>query len=484
MVSSLRFAFQLKTNPMGPIRFMPRWMLRLFICASLAATSQAAVQFQLLSAFGVATNDGRLPQAALIEGSDGVLYGTTSAGGSNDSGTVFKLNKDGTGYAILHHFNGTDGANLLAGVIEGSDGALYGTANAGGSNNIGTIFKVSKDGTGFVDIHSFAGNDGANPQAALIKGSDGLLYGTTSTGGPGGAGTVFKLNNDGSDYTLLHSFGSTDGDAGTPLASVIEASDGFLYGTTSNGGTNSVGSVFKFSRDGTVYSVIFSFERLPFGGCCANPKARLLEGPDGALYGILFAFGSSNVVFKIKKDGTGYTVVAIPVGCQGRTPDAGLILGPDGAIYGTSSGGCSDHNRGFDATAFRIPSTGIVCLPYQGLCNISTLIDFSATWAGLMSGSDGIVYGVTRDGGSGAGTIFKFLPPDKHPEMLGINPNGGPWLVIFTGVAGENYELLRSTDFRNWTALTNVVMPFWEQFQFLDTSPPVPQAFYRAAWVP
>ena len=141
------------------------------------------------------------PSGTLSEGTDGALYGTTFYGGV---GTVFKVSKTGRDYVVLHGFAGSGGDGYFpwAGVTETVDGWLCGTTIAGGTNNFGTIFKLSKDGTAYQVLHRFVGGqaDGVTPYAALVKNSDGALYGTTSNGGTNDAGTVFKLNADGSGY--------------------------------------------------------------------------------------------------------------------------------------------------------------------------------------------------------------------------------------------------------------------------------------------
>ena len=160
---------------------------------------------------GPATStDGLQPAAPLLEGSDGALYGTTVTGGGNAVGSVFKLKKDGSGYTKLYAFGFNDSAvNPYAGLIEGSDKALYGTA-AGGP---GGVFKLNEDGSGYQILRGF--ND-ARPFAPLVKGRDAALYGTTFQGGDRpfgiGTGTVFRLNEDGSGYRIVYSFSSSGGD--------------------------------------------------------------------------------------------------------------------------------------------------------------------------------------------------------------------------------------------------------------------------------
>jgi uncharacterized repeat protein (TIGR03803 family) len=180
----------------------------------------------MLQSFGFPELAGNQPEAPLIQGRDGALYGTTYGSGNDRAGAVFRLNPDGSGYQVLHSFSlsASDGRIPLAGLVEGSEGALYGTTVRGGATNRGTVFKLNKDGAGFQILHSFgiAPPDGVNPQAQLVEANDGLLYGTTYLGGESDRGIVFRLGKDGSDYTVLHSFGIDPTDGNYPAAGLVE----------------------------------------------------------------------------------------------------------------------------------------------------------------------------------------------------------------------------------------------------------------------
>jgi uncharacterized repeat protein (TIGR03803 family) len=146
---------------------------------------------------------------------------------------------------VLYTFTGgSDGANPYAGVIQGKDGALYGTTYNEGTNGAGVLFRVNPDGSNFQVIHSFSGNNGGFPYAGVIQGSDGALYGTTVSGAANGDGVVYKVNTDGSNFQVLYTFtGGNDG--ALPYAGVIQGSDGALYGTTESGGAAGLGVIFR-----------------------------------------------------------------------------------------------------------------------------------------------------------------------------------------------------------------------------------------------
>jgi uncharacterized repeat protein (TIGR03803 family) len=197
-------------------------------------------------------DDGAGPDG-LLQASDGNFYGTTAYGGGRDNGTVFQITPDGT-LTTLHDFSWDDGVGP-DGLLQARDGNLYGTAIYGGAYNqyycslyCGTVFRMSPSGGFFAVLHSFNGTDGANPYSGLVQARDGNFYGTTSAGGAsgncngGGCGTVFKITPDGT-LTTLHNFGGSDG-AG-PYGALIQASDGNFYGTTFGGGAYNGGTVFR-----------------------------------------------------------------------------------------------------------------------------------------------------------------------------------------------------------------------------------------------
>jgi uncharacterized repeat protein (TIGR03803 family) len=230
-------------------------------------------------------NDGANPYGSLLQATDGLLYGTTELGGAYGEGVVFKLNLDGTGYGVLTNFSNAIGHECLAGLLQGSDGALYGTTVSGGTGGHGTLFKLNLDGTGYKVLNNFSGGNGANPWAPVIQGLDGALYGTTLSGGNYNAGTVFRVNPDGSGFALLKQFTGINGDGKYPEGALVQVSNGILYGTTSGGGANppGVGTVFQLNPDGTGYVVLRRFGQDSYDGTL--PTAGLIQGSDGTLYG-------------------------------------------------------------------------------------------------------------------------------------------------------------------------------------------------------
>ena len=259
-----------------------------------------------LHEFAGGAGDGCEPFGPLVQASDGNFYGTTYLGGGSTTcqygcGTVFKMTAAGT-VTILHDFctqsGCADGYNPTAGLIQGSDGNLYGETLFGGPNGYGAIFKISPSG-GFTVLASFNNADGSQPSGGLVQGSDGNFYGTTSQGGTAGgqAGTVFKMTPSGT-LTTLHNFCSLSlcADGAASGAGLLQASDGNFYGTTSGGGAHGYGTVFAITSDGS-FSSLYSFCSQGGTSCTdgSYPYSGLIQASDGKLYGVTSQGGGPNL---------------------------------------------------------------------------------------------------------------------------------------------------------------------------------------------
>jgi uncharacterized repeat protein (TIGR03803 family) len=279
--------------------------------------------------------NGAQPLAGLIQGPDGNFYGTASAGGAFGKGTIFRASADGT-LTNLFSFDGTNGTRPLAPMTFGADGNFYGTTSAGGAFDLGTIFRM--DGTGNVAlVFSFNGTNGAQPASALVQVADGTFYGTTQIGGVFGYGTIFNVSTVGAFATVYAFSGGLDG-AG-PQAGLIVGSDGRLYGTTSTGGTNVIGqgagTVFVFAPGffGTLHRFISSDG--------ANPFGALVEGASGVMYGTTRSGGlsSKGAIFSVNMFNGNFTNLFSFNGNTGSGPAAGLTGGTNGNFFGVCSGG-------------------------------------------------------------------------------------------------------------------------------------------------
>jgi uncharacterized repeat protein (TIGR03803 family) len=352
---------------------------------------------------------------------DGQIYGVAALGGPTGFGTAFRLTSDGV-LTVLHTFGPEDGSMPLAALVQASDGDLYGTAAYdvpfGGEG--GSVFKMSTSGE-FTVLHRFSGSpDGSGPAASLVQASDGNLYGTTLGGGSGNQGTVFRIGRDGS-YESLYAFdGNAVGFNGTlPLGPLIQARDGFLYGTTYYGGTVSAacragcGTVFRMDLDGHVLAWA------PLSAQAGiNPTGALIQATDGYLYGTAEVGGD---IARCRKTGCGTVfrfdpsdASILPVhqfrATEGAGVVGGLLLASDGNFYGnTSEGGDLDAcgAAGFDGcgTVFRMTPAG-------ELTKLHVFRDSpdGAQPAGtLIQGADGALYGTTSYGGYvGVGNNFPY----------------------------------------------------------------------------
>jgi uncharacterized repeat protein (TIGR03803 family) len=342
-----------------------------FTVALLAASSGA--NEKVVHNFGTGHNNGLSPYTGLIFDGSGNLYGTTVMGGSENGGTVFETSPNGSGgwtTRVLYNFgiSGTDGQQPYAGLIFDGAGNLYGTTSAGGSEGYGTVFELTPNGSGGwreVTLHNFgiAYTDGIYPYAGLIFDGSGNLYGTTSKGGSEGHGTVFEMTPNGSGgwtEMVLHNFGITGTDGMGPYADLIFDAAGNLYGTTALGGSEGEGTVFEMTPNGS-------------GGW----TERVLHN---------FGIGDADGLYSY----------------------AGLIFDSAGNLYGTTAGGGSAD----DGTVFEMTSNGSGGWTERVLHNFGISgTDGMGPYAGLIFDAAGNLYGTTALGGSeGEGAVFEMTP--------------------------------------------------------------------------
>jgi uncharacterized repeat protein (TIGR03803 family) len=352
-------------------------------------------------------------------------------------------------FTVLHNFAGPpDGAGSFAELLL-SGNTLYGTSGSGGTATNGTVFKINTDGTGYTVLYSFLGPpDGAGPGPGLVL-SGSTLYGNTSSGGsyynapfgtPLNRGTLFEVNTDGTGYAVLYNFaqsGIGNGDGGSPHGTLV-MSGSTLYGTTYYGGDSNHGTVWEINTDGTGYALIHGFTNSLYG---QNPATGLtLSG--STLFGTTFSGGSSNLgtVFKINTNGTGYAVLKNFAGGDGWSPNSALVLSGT-ALYGTTGGGGSfNHGTVFtmntDGTGFRI-------LYNFSVTSNNTNSDGAGPRGLTLAGNT--LYGTTGYGGtSGYGTIFSLsLPPP--PPQLTIAPDGyGGYFINAQGLPNFTCQFQRA----------------------------------------
>lgn len=379
------------------------------LCAT--GTSHAVPTHALVHSFAIPPSS---PIGELVQAADGNYYGTTSTGGVGGCGTVFKMTSGGV-LTTLVEFTGNGvinkGARPGAGLIQGADGNLYGTTAKGGENDCGTVFRVTTAGslTTLVEFtNNGPSNKGATPYASLLQASNGNFYGTTSRGGSKNLGTVFTMTPTGQLSTLVEFTGTVPGNKGAwPYAPLIQGTDGNLYGTTASGGDKGNGTVFKMTPGGVLTTLVLFTENAATNKG-ASPYGGLVQGSGGDFFGTTAQGGTKGfgTVFKMTPSGVlttlaNFTGNSLPA--KGAAPESALLLGTDGSLYGTTFGG---GPKGY-GTIFKITTAGVLTTLVEFTGNGTTNIG-STPQSGLIRGTDGRLYGTTfGGGGNDTGTVFR-----------------------------------------------------------------------------
>jgi uncharacterized repeat protein (TIGR03803 family) len=446
----------------------------LLLAGAASAVAASAQTFTDLVDFNYSNGAAPL-NAPLVQGTDGNLYGTTAYGGSCTlydlgCGSVFKMTPAGA-LTTLHFFDGSDGAYPFGGLLLDTDGSFYGTTVTAGANcaspdGCGTVFKISPKGD-FSTLYTFCAqancSDGFQPSGSLIRGLNGDLDGITGYGGNStncsiGCGTIFKITPGGA-LTTVYSFTGPPGPF-YPFYSLLQATDGSLYGTTSGGGSNGSGTVFKVTPDGKL-TTVYSF--CPQPGCADGdiPSSPLVQAVDGDFYGTTYFGGSSKscngcgTIFKISPSGAFTSVLSFD-SVDGFTPVGGLIQATDLNLYGmTVEGGESATCPGGCGNIFQA-SPGPTASTLYTFANDSVGEDPRSA---LLQATDGNFYGTTYVGGvDGAGNIFrlstglapfvKTLPKSGKVgaviHVLGTDLTGAT-AVSFNGVAAA-FQVVSATE--------------------------------------
>lgn len=411
-------------------------------------------------------------------GTDGNLYGIGSesqVGSGATAGLIYKLSTTGTSIETLYQYGrlgNYTGGGPRGTLARDASGNFYGVTAYSAIDSAsglpignGTVFKITQNGT-YTRLYAFSNFtttadpflnlDGAAPSGSLIVGSDGFLYGTTVAGGTFGGGTVFKIKTDGTGFLSIYSFGAPSGttnpdtrainaDGLQPQARLLLASNGDLYGTTTAGGANGTGVIYRLHRDGTGFTLIKTFDASPdidtsTGAIKTNasggyPAGGLIEPGNGYLYGTTTTLGSTGYgnIYRVLPDGTGYTELKALDLDSGIAPFGELLVANDGTLVGTTSAGAklaSGETAGGTLFSMYLDGTGF-----------STLYIFDganggAPGAGVVQGSDGAFYGTTTSGSPwGLGTVFKYGAKPTAPVVLGTPPpydDGGAmgWMLI------------------------------------------------------
>jgi uncharacterized repeat protein (TIGR03803 family) len=374
--------------------------------------------------------NGQSPRGGVVEMGDD-FYGTADSGGFWGSGTVFKVTSAG---ALTKIYDFGNGQRPFAGLTLGADGLLYGTTKNGGANYLGTVFRIDPSATPVVDqtLHSFNGTNGSYPTTGLVKGADGRLFGTTSEGGPGGYGTAYWVQPIFPTSGVFYADPGTEG-AG-PFPPLYMDGSGALYGTTSVGGYNSGGSIYKIAQCATppcAMTTLRATQDLGMG----QDFSGVVSGPGGFLYGTT---KDSNSVYKIQPDGSGFQTLYTFTGSPGNFPNGSFPIGVTelgGILYGaTATGGASDKG-----TLFKLDPASPSSLGWS-----TSLSGSNGRYpaAPLVAGADGKLYGTASAGGaSDKGTLFRVTTGGTYELLYSFSgPDGSnPWAALTPAGPGVFY---------------------------------------------
>ena len=383
------------------------------------APSLLRADVRILHAFGPTNRDGVNGWGPLTLSRDGFLYGTAVNRGPGGGGVVFRLGVPGEGYRILRALDpARDGGEPTGGVIEGSDGWLYGTAFRGGAAGAGTVFRMARDGGAFQVLHAFAPTNGCrHPQSELLGGPDGWIYGTTTGGGGHGRGGIFRIGRDGDGYAVVTGlWRGREEDPRHPVGGLLLDAQGVLYGTTRKGGTKDNGTVFRLDPGGAL-TVVKSLGVVP--GDLMHPEGTLVDGDDGFLYGTALLGGTAGNggVFRVRPDGSGFEILhhCGSVVDDAKQPAVGLTRLPGGSFLGASLAG-GTANLG---AIFWMDSGGG---GYRILHHFTGgPLDGARARSRLTPGARNIFFGATLNGGDGnLGTVFSVSTGPGGPV------SGGP----------------------------------------------------------
>lgn len=358
----------------------------------------------------------------------GQLWGIADAGGANAVGTIFKINTDGSGYQAAYSFLSATGCSPHGRLLRATDGMFYGTTQVGGTNNIGVVYRFNPYNGGYTVLHNFSGGDGKKPyRSALIQATNGLLYGVTEEGGANNVGVIFSIDPTTGLFTKLYDFAGTGGK--NPRSGLVQITPTKLIGTTYYGGSNyDAGLLYSFNIADSSYNVLREFNPYYEG---SYPLANLFMGLDGRIYGSLSigTSGTTSWIFSVDTAGGSFRDCCYLDGTTGLQIMADVIQAPDGKLYGTGhQGGTLGKGTVFSADT---GAAGQLC---TALHSFNDTLGTSGA-GGVMVGSDGFLYGLATYGGD-----FSLTAGFGGGVLYRIDTSGANFTVlhVFNGVTGYN----------------------------------------------
>jgi uncharacterized repeat protein (TIGR03803 family) len=369
--------------------------------------------------FDNANNGGSGPSGSLIQTANGNFYGLTRGGGTNSEGVLYEYALATNTYTKKLDFEGAkDGKEFKGCLMQAANGKLYGMTEKGGVNNIGVLFEYDPANNTYTKKLDFDGtNNGSNPRGSLMEATNGKLYGMTIHGGANNNGVLFEYNPTTNTYTKKLDFeGTNNGSA--PFGSLMQAPNGKLYGMTYSGGTNSKGVLFEYDAATNTYTKKLDFDGINNG---KYPEGSLMQADNGKLYGMTRKGGTNDLGVLFEYDPTTNTYTKkLDFANNGKFPKGSLMQADNGKLYGmTSSGGTN---------------WGGVLFEYDPATNTYTKkLDFGGTDKGsgpfgsLMQASNGKLYGMTAGGGTNSkGVLFEYDPAtDTYTKKLDFDGTNG-----------------------------------------------------------
>lgn len=428
----------------------PRLFSAISVLLLLAAAAPARAQ-TVTNILSFNTTNGSFPaDTTPVQGRDGLIYGMANAGGTFSYGTIWAQSVSGTFWRVLYNFDFTTGAFPQGGLMLGTDGKLYGVTPEGGTNPgggaNGVVFKITTGGE-YTVLHNFAGGtDGCIPEAPPIEATDGNLYGTTSNCGDFGQGTAYKIKRDGT-FTSIHQFTGNEGR--TVFAPLMQAIDSNLWGTAYEGGKNGCGTVFKMSTGGAVLNSLSL-------ACDAEsgPHSQLIQTANGDIYGTAVGGGLGyGAIFKLTSNGvlsTVYQFLGPPTGADFSSPTGGIMQANDGNFYGTTLYGGANSQGGI----YSVSGT-----TYAHVYDFGHSPLINQVTSGLVQHTNGKFYSAAGTGGKNSvGSVFKldlglgaFVALVKNVGRVGTTVQvlgqgfSGTSSVTFNGVAASAFTIVSDT---------------------------------------
>jgi uncharacterized repeat protein (TIGR03803 family) len=348
--------------------------------------------------------DGANPFAGLVRDSAGNLYGTTYTGASSGYGTVFKVDSSGTETILYSFTGGNDGGSPVGGVIRDSEGNLYGTTSLGGYDGYGVVYKLDTSNNESV-LYSFDGGneDGCYPYGGLVRDKAGNLYGVTPECGSSNLGIVYKVSKGGKE-TVLHNFaGGNDDGADALYTALLRDTKGNLYGVTAEGGSQNSGVLYELSTKNKL-TLLHTFVGGTSDGCSAHGTPVMDK--QGNIYGTASRCGSSSdgILWKVSAKHKETVLHNFTGTSDGANPIAGVIRDTHGNLYGICDSGGADD----DGTIYELNSKGTLTLLHSFAGGPT---DGGTPWGGVIQDSKGNLYGTTLEGGSDReGTVWELTP--------------------------------------------------------------------------